>query len=275
MMINKPNQLETNLEKTGDNFNDIPEVSEEQNSPDSNQQGDNKAQDSVEVSEPIVEVIQEQDQPLEAIETPEKESQTLEPELPQLTLSESAEVIETLQQDISNLKSQLDAQKEENDSLKTQSIRIAADFENFRRRTLKEKEELEQQIKKKTINELLTVVDNFERARTQIKPANDGEMSIHKSYQGVYKTLVESLKKIGVSVMRPEGELFDPTYHEAMFREPTNDYPEGTVIEQLVRGYLLNEEVLRHAMVKVAAPMEDEGEQEAETVNNQPSPPEE
>ena len=58
--------------------------------------------------------------------------------------------------------------------------------------------------------------------------------------------------------MRPEGNQFDPNYHEAMLREPTNDYPEGTVIEQLVRGYLLGDEVLRHAMVKVATEAEEE-----------------
>jgi len=88
-------------------------------------------------------------------------------------------------------------------------------------------------------------------------------MTIHKSYQGVYKTLVDSLKRLGVSAMRPEGQMFDPNYHEAMLREATNKYPEGTVIEQLVRGYLLNEEILRHAMVKVAAPVEDESEGES------------
>ncbi len=103
------------------------------------------------------------------------------------------------------------------------------------------------------MTELLAVVDNFERARTQIVPANEGETKIHKSYQGVYKNLVDSLKRLGVSPMRPEGQPFDPNYHEAMMREHTDEYPEGTVIEQLVRGYLIGEQVLRHAMVKVSA----------------------
>jgi molecular chaperone GrpE len=56
--------------------------------------------------------------------------------------------------------------------------------------------------------------------------------------------------------MRPEGQIFDPNYHEAMLREYTNDHPEGTIIEELVRGYLLEDQVLRHSMVKVAAPQE-------------------
>ena len=166
-------------------------------------------------------------------------------------------VITALQQEITTLRQQLTTQGQQADNFKAQYMRIAADFENFRKRTSKEKEDMEMRIKCNTVNEMLGAVDNFERARLQIKPANDGEMTIHKSYQGVYKQLVEGLKKIGVSAMRPEGEEFDPNLHEAVFQEPTSEYPEGTVIEQVVRGYLLGEKVLRHAMVKVAAAPEE------------------
>ena len=164
--------------------------------------------------------------------------------------------IDALQEEIDTLKQQLEEQTQQVDAYKKRYITLAAEFDNFRKRTAKEKEELETKIKGKTLMEILGVVDNFERARTQIKPANDGEMGIHKSYQGVYKTLVESLKRLGVSPMRPEGQPFDPSYHEAMMREYTDEHPEGTVIEQLVRGYTLGEQVLRHALVKVAAPKE-------------------
>ncbi|MFS0513286.1 nucleotide exchange factor GrpE [Nostoc sp. UIC 10607] len=155
-----------------------------------------------------------------------------------------------LTQQIESLKTQLEERS-------TQYMRIAADFENYRKRTSKEKEELETQIKRNTILELLPVVDNFERARSHLKPQSDGEMTMHKSYQGVYKQLVDSLKRLGVSPMRPEGQEFDPNLHEAVMREPTDEHPEGTVLEELVRGYFLGERVLRHAMVKVAAPKED------------------
>ncbi len=164
--------------------------------------------------------------------------------------------IDFLQEEIDTLKQQLEEQTQQVDAYKKRYITLAAEFDNFRKRTEKEKEELETKTKGKTLMEILGVVDNFERARTQIKPANDGEMGIHKSYQGVYKTLVESLKRLGVSPMRSEGQPFDPTYHEAMMREYTDEHPEGTVIEQLVRGYTLGEQVLRHALVKVAAPKE-------------------
>lgn len=138
-----------------------------------------------------------------------------------------------------------------------QYMRIAADFDNFRKRSQKEKEDLEQQVKRSTILELLPVVDNLERARSQLKPQTEAEMNIHKSYQSVYKQLVDTLKRLGVSAMRPEGKEFDPNLHEAVMREPTHEYPEGTVTEELVRGYFLGDRVLRHALVKVAAAPED------------------
>ena len=170
--------------------------------------------------------------------------------------AENEQIIAALQQENANLKQQCDEQMEQTKGIKAQYARLAADFDNFRKRTSKEKENLAEQVKVNVITDLLPVVDNFERARTQIKPNNDGEKAIHNSYQGVYKTLVDSLKRLGVSAMRPEGEQFDPLLHEAMLREPTDEHPEGTVIEQLMRGYLLGEKVLRHAMVKVAVPKE-------------------
>lgn len=172
------------------------------------------------------------------------------------TESENEQIIAALQQENANLKKLFDQQVQQANSLKSQYARLAADFDNFRKRTTKEKENLAQQSKKDIINKLLPVVDNFERARVQIKPNNEAEKTIQNSYQGVYKTLVDCLKRLGVSAMRPEGQEFDPNFHEAMLREPTNEYPEGTVIEQLMRGYMLGEQVLRHAMVKVAVPQE-------------------
>lgn len=179
--------------------------------------------------------------------------------------------LESLRQENEALKAQLEDLNRKSEELKIQSVRIAADFDNFRKRTAKEKEDLEQQIKRTTISELLPVVDNFERARAQIKPQNDGEMAIHKSYQGVYKQLVDCLKRVGVAAMRPEGQEFDPNLHEAVLREPTHEFPEGTVIEQLQRGYFLGERVLRHAMVKVAATPENSNEELGE---NQSTPSE-
>lgn len=158
-------------------------------------------------------------------------------------------VVEALLQEIEGLKAQLE-------DFRSQYARLAADFDNFRKRTAKEKDDIELQVKCSTIKELLPVVDNFERARAQIKPQTDGEMNIHKSYQSVYKQMVDCLKRIGVAPMRPKGLEFDPNLHEAVMREATDEHPEGTVMEELVPGYTLGERVLRHALVKVAAAVE-------------------
>ena len=154
---------------------------------------------------------------------------------------------------IAALSEQIRAMKAQMEERSTQYMRIAADFENFRRRTQKEREDMEVQLKCSTIGELLPVIDNFERARSHLDPQTEEGNTVNKSYQSIYKQLVDCLKRLGVSPMRPQGKEFDPNLHEAVMREPTDEHEEGVVIEELVRGYFLRDRVLRHAMVKVAA----------------------
>lgn len=200
----------------------------------------------------------------EAVET------AAEGESQEQTATEQSANTEQLQSEIQALQQKLEQETQQRESVTAQAKRLAADFENFRRRSETQKEEIKQNEKRETLSKILEIVDNFERARSQIKPATEGEKNIHKSYQGVYKQLVEAMKSLGVSKMRPEGEPFDPYYHEAMLREPTNEHPEGTVIEELRSGYMLEDTVLRHAMVKVAAAPEpsSEGEESGDTENN-------
>jgi molecular chaperone GrpE len=96
------------------------------------------------------------------------------------------------------------------------------------------------------------VVDNFDRARQQLNPQHEEAQALHRSYQGLYKQLVDVFKQLGVSPMRVEGEPFDPNLHEAVLREPSDDHVEDVVIAELQRGYHLNGRVLRHALVKVS-----------------------
>lgn len=167
------------------------------------------------------------------------------------------------------LTAELEVLRSQLEERSSQYMRIAADFENFRKRTAKEKQELEQRVKRDTLTELLPVVDSFERARSQIKPQTDQEDGIQKSYQSVFKQFVDCLKRIGVSPMRAKGTPFNPEHHEAVLREPTDQYEEGVVVEELVKGYMLADQVLRHSMVKVAAPPEPESSQEG---NNSDQP---
>lgn len=163
-----------------------------------------------------------------------------------------------------SLSSQLLTARTQLEDMTTQHRRLAADFDNYRKRTQKEKEELDVLVKCNTLKSLLPVIDNFERARSHIKPQNESEMTIHKSYQSVYKQMVDCLKQIGVSPMRPEGQPFDPNLHEALLSEPSSEHEEGTVLQELERGYTLGDRVLRHAKVKVSTPSLEETPTETE-----------
>ena len=156
------------------------------------------------------------------------------------------------EQRVRELEGQLEALKAEHESLRSQYMRIAADFDNFRKRQSRDQDDLRVQIACSTLSEILPVVDNFERARQQLEPQAEEAQTIHRSYQGLYKQLVDVFKQLGVSPMRVEGEPFDPNLHEAVLREPSEEHSEDVVIAELQRGYHLNGRVLRHALVKVS-----------------------
>jgi molecular chaperone GrpE len=159
--------------------------------------------------------------------------------------SDPAERVRQLEAELSSLQA-------EHETVRGQYMRIAADFDNFRKRQSRDQDDLRVQIACSTLSEILPVVDNFERARQQLDPQHEEAQALHRSYQGLYKQLVDVFKQLGVSPMRVEGEPFDPNLHEAVLREPSDDHVEDVVIAELQRGYHLNGRVLRHALVKVS-----------------------
>ena len=161
------------------------------------------------------------------------------------SLTDPAERLQQLEQELHSL-------KQEHETLQSQYMRIAADFDNFRKRQSRDQDDIRQQLVCSTLSEILPVVDNFERARQQLNPEGEEAQALHRSYQGLYKQLVDVLKQQGVARMEVVGQLFDPTLHEAVLREQSTDQPEDVVIEELQRGYHLNGKVLRHALVKVS-----------------------
>ena len=155
---------------------------------------------------------------------------------------------------INGLIAESTALKEQLDERKQQYLRLYADFENFRKRTERDKEEQEGTITSKILKKILPVVDDFERAQLQISPKNDGEAAIHRSYQSVYKQLLKCLKETGVARMECVGQEFDPNFHEAIMQEPSSEYDEGIITEELRPGYLVSDDrVLRHSLVKVSS----------------------
>ena len=175
---------------------------------------------------------------------------------------------------LEQLEKEHNALREEHETLRSQYMRIAADFDNFRKRQTRDQEDLRLQLTCKTLSEILPIVDNFERARQQLDPQGEEAQSLHRSYQGLYKQLVEVLKQLGVAPMRVVGQSFDPNLHEAVLRQPSDEQPEDIVVEELQRGYHLNGRVLRHALVKVSmgpGPTEESSEQSSKDLNEQES----
>ena len=155
-------------------------------------------------------------------------------------------------EDVLNTVARLEQLEKEHQTLKNQYVRIAADFDNFRKRQSRDQDDLKVQLLSKSLSSILPIVDNFERARQQLKPESDEAQTLHRSYQGLYKQLVEVLKQQGVAPMRVLGQQFDPNLHEAVLREPSEKENEDIIIEELQRGYHLEGKVLRHALVKVS-----------------------
>ena len=153
---------------------------------------------------------------------------------------------------LQQLEQELNSLKQEHEAVQSQYMRIAADFDNFRKRQARDQDDLRQQLVCSTLTEILPVVDNFERARQQLNPEGEEAQALHRSYQGLYKQLVDVLKQQGVARMDVVGQEFDPTLHEAVLREENQEHAEDIVCEELQRGYHRDGRVLRHAMVKVS-----------------------
>jgi len=175
--------------------------------------------------------------------------------IPQDTSTSEDKIIENDElssQKPEEINTRLEQLEKEHETLKNQYVRISADFDNFRKRQSRDQDDLKVQLVSKTLTAILPIVDNFERARQQLKPESDEAQALHRSYQGLYKQLVEVLKQQGVAPMRVVGQQFDPNLHEAVLREPSEEFKEDFIVEELQRGYHLEGKVLRHALVKVS-----------------------
>ncbi len=146
-------------------------------------------------------------------------------------------------------------------ALNDKYLRLAAEFDNFRRRTLKERQDLLNYATENLIKELLPTVDNLERAlqASEQKEASDGE-NLSEGVELTYRSLLQALEKSGVSVVEAEGCMFDPKLHEALRQVASEDHEPGTILEIFQKGYLLKDRLLRPALVAVAGVAEEGSE---------------
>ena len=143
----------------------------------------------------------------------------------------------------------VEALKTERDALQDRLLRTAAEFDNYRKRVERERRDLADYMKADILTEILPIVDNFERALQA--PSSDGD-SLRKGVDLIHKQMLDFLRKRGVTPIEALGADFDPNFHQAVIHETSPFHREGEVIEELQRGYMLGERLLRPAMVKVA-----------------------
>ena len=154
--------------------------------------------------------------------------------------------------DQADLEAKLAAARSEADDHRERMLRMAAELDNFKKRAAREQDDLRKYATEGLIRQLLTVVDNLERAIASVTPDNQNERSV---VDGVAMTLTEIMKileKHHVSPIEALGEPFDPAFHQAMSQEERDDQPPNTVVQEFQKGYLIHDRLLRPAMVVVS-----------------------
>ena len=148
-------------------------------------------------------------------------------------------------------KEEVNPLQEKYDTLNNQYIRLAADFDNYRKRQEQEKEALLKYGAENTLKKMIEVLDNFERGLKAIETVEDCE-KVKECYNLAYKNFMDVLTKAGLEAIKAEGETFDPNFHEAVMQTPSTEHPEHTIIAELQKGYKLGDKVLRPTLVNVA-----------------------
>ncbi|MDV5063623.1 nucleotide exchange factor GrpE [Veillonella sp. YH-vei2232] len=158
-----------------------------------------------------------------------------------------AEVVEDTEEAVVDAAQVLEELKNEFDN---RYKRLQADFDNFRRRTNQEKEQLSGFVKGNVLADLLPVLDNFERAVQS--PAEGDAKTFLDGFVMIHQNLMATLQKHGLAPIEAVGQPFDPNLHQAIMRVETDEYPEDTVVEVLQTGYTVDGRCIRPAMVKVS-----------------------
>ncbi|WP_353894340.1 nucleotide exchange factor GrpE [Proteinivorax hydrogeniformans] len=177
----------------------------------------------------------------------EQKEEHAENEKPENSDENQNQTKQEYQAEIQSLKNDLKREEEKNEQILGQLARLQADFDNFRKRTTKEKSDIIKSANSDLILKLLPVLDNFELALQ-----NQQEDGFRKGVEMILRQLVDTLEKEGLQEIDALNKPFDPTLHEAVMQEDNDTVEENTVIEVMRKGYLLNDKLLRPSMVKVS-----------------------
>ena len=169
---------------------------------------------------------------------------------------------------IKEMRAKLKAAQEESKETYDRFLRISAEFENYKKRSAREMDEFRKFANESLIKELLSVVDNFERA---INSSSDARQANSGLVEGVEITLKELLKIFEKFKVKPVESLkkhFDPNFHQAVMTEETDDYAEHIVINELQKGYMMHDRLLRPAMVVVSKPKVKPNNEKSTSIEN-------
>jgi molecular chaperone GrpE len=143
-----------------------------------------------------------------------------------------------------------EALKQERDELQDRLLRSAAEFDNYRKRTERERRELSDAVSADVIRDLLPVVDDLERALAAA--ADSPDKALRSGVELIHRQLLEAMRRRGAESFATVGEDFDPAWHEALASEPANGRRDGEITAEIRRGYRIGQRLIRPAMVKVA-----------------------
>lgn len=172
--------------------------------------------------------------------------------------------LEVVQKELAEAKKSAEVAEDALDKEKDSYVRLAADFENYRRRSAKDLLAQDAKATAKVCREILGVLDNFERAVLAVNAETEKEKSIDSSYQAINKQLLDALVKLNVAPVEAVGETFNPEVHDAIQNAESDEYAEGVVCTQFQRGYTIGETLIRAAMVVVSTGPGPEGEEASE-----------
>lgn len=154
------------------------------------------------------------------------------------------------EEDAAALKAQVESLKAALEEKDNRVKRLQADFENFRRRTSKEREELANVVTQDLLKSMLPILDNFDRAMAAEQKDNE---SFQKGVEMIYTQLHETLKNAGLELIDTAGQKFDPNYHQAVMRVENPDLEDDTIAQELQKGYIVKGRVIRPSMVQVVS----------------------
>ncbi len=200
--------------------------------------------------------MKEMQQEIDEVEAEENAADEAEaPETAEASESDAAEAdaaaeAEAPDEDAAALKAQVESLKAALEEKDNRVKRLQADFENFRRRTSKEREELANVVTQDLLKSMLPILDNFDRAMAAEQKDNE---SFQKGVEMIYTQLNETLKNAGLELIDTAGQKFDPNFHQAVMRVENPDLEDDTIAQELQKGYIVKGRVIRPSMVQVVS----------------------